>query len=47
MITITKGEAIELELFQVYYHVWLEEEILTHSSIPAWEIPWTEEPGEL
>ena len=19
----------------------------THSSIPAWEIPWTEEPGKL
>ena len=25
----------------------LEEEMLTHSSILAWEIPWTEEPGEL
>ena len=24
-----------------------EEEIITHSSIPAWEIPWTEEPGGL
>jgi len=23
----------------------LEEEIATHTSIPAWEIPWTEEPG--
>ena len=23
----------------------LEEEMATHSSIPAWEIPWTEEPG--
>ena len=23
----------------------LEEELATHSSIPAWEIPWTEEPG--
>ena len=22
----------------------LEEEMVTHSSIPAWEIPWTEEP---
>ena len=21
------------------------EEMATHSSIPAWEIPWTEEPG--
>ena len=25
----------------------LEEEVATHSSILAWKIPWTEEPGEL
>ena len=25
----------------------LEERMATHSSIPAWRIPWTEEPGEL
>ena len=25
----------------------LEKEITTHSSILAWEIPWTEEPGGL
>ena len=25
----------------------LEEEIATHSSILAWKIPWTEEPGRL
>ena len=25
----------------------LEEEMATHSSIFAWEIPWTEEPGGL
>ena len=25
----------------------LEEELATHSSIPAWRIPWTEEPGGL
>ena len=25
----------------------LEKEIATHSSILAWEIPWTEESGEL
>ena len=24
-----------------------EEEIATHSSIPAWKIPWIEKPGEL
>ena len=25
----------------------LEEEMTTHSNIPAWRIPWTEEPGGL
>ena len=25
----------------------LEKEIATHSSILAWEIPWTEQPGRL
>ena len=25
----------------------LEKDIATHSSIIAWEIPWTEEPGRL
>ena len=25
----------------------LEEGMVTHSSMLAWEIPWTEEPGEL
>ena len=25
----------------------LEEEMVTHSNILAWEIPWTEEPGQL
>ena len=25
----------------------LEEEVATHSSILAWRIPWTEEPGGL
>ena len=25
----------------------LEKEMVTHSSILAWEIPWTEEPGRL
>ena len=24
-----------------------EEEMATHSSVLAWRIPWTEEPGEL
>ena len=25
----------------------LEKEMTIHSSIPAWKIPWTEEPGGL
>ena len=25
----------------------LEKEVVTHSDILAWEIPWTEEPGGL
>ena len=25
----------------------LEEEMATHSSVLAWKIPWTEEPGRL
>ena len=25
----------------------LEEEMASHSGIPAWRIPWTEEPGGL
>ena len=35
---------------QVWSLVWqdpLKEKMATHSSIPAWEIPWTEEPGGL
>ena len=35
---------------QVQSLVWedpLEKEMATHSSIPAWEIPWTEESGGL
>ena len=25
----------------------LEKEMATHSSVPAWKIPWAEEPGRL
>ena len=25
----------------------LEEKMATHASLPAWKIPWTEEPGGL
>jgi len=30
-----------------YPNTTLEKEMATHSSILAWEIPWTEEPGGL
>ena len=39
-----------MQEIQVQSLVWedsLEKEMATHSSIPAWEIPWTEEPGRL
>jgi len=29
------------------WEYFLEKEMATHYSIPAWEIPWTEEPGGL
>ena len=40
----------EIQENRVQYLGWedpLEEEMATHSSILAWRIPWTEEPGEL
>ena len=35
---------------QVQFLDWedsLEKEMVTHSGILAWEVPWTEEPGRL
>ena len=32
--------------FTFHFHA-LEKEMATHSSIPAWRIPWMEEPGGL
>ena len=40
----------EMQVTQVRSLDWedpLEKEMATHSSILAWEIPWTEEPGGL
>ena len=40
----------ETQEIWVWSLIWkdpLEEEMSTHSSILAWEIPWTEEPGGL
>ena len=39
-----------MQEMQVQSLIWgdpLEEEVATHSSVLAWEIPWTEEPGGL
>ena len=40
-------EMQETELWSLGWEDLLEEEMATHSSILAWEIPWTEEPGGL
>ena len=43
-------KALEMREMQVQSLGWedpLEKEMETHSSILAWEIPWTEEPGWL
>ena len=36
-----------LEILKVYNIKLLEQEMATHSSTPAWKIPWMEEPGRL
>ena len=33
--------------FDPWVELLLEKEVATHSSILAWKIPWTEEPGRL
>ena len=41
---------LPMQEMQIQPLVWedpLEKEMETHSSILAWEIPWTEEPGGL
>ena len=37
----------ETEVQSVNWEDHLEKEVATHSSILAWEIPWTEEPAGL
>ena len=37
----------ETRVLSLGQEVPLEKEMATHSSIPAWKIPWTEEPGGL
>ena len=36
----------ETQVWSLGQEVPLEKEMATHSSILAWNIPWTEEPGE-
>ena len=40
-------ETQEKRVLSLGWEVPLEEEMATHSSILAWKIPWTEEPGRL
>ena len=51
---IPSGSAVKNLPAMQEMHIWspgwedpLEKEMATHSSILAWEIPWTEEPGRL
>ena len=37
----------EMQLRSLGWEEPLDKEMATSSSIPAWEIPWTEEPGRL
>ena len=40
-------EILETQVWSLGQEDLLEEEMATHSSILAWRIPWTEEPGGL
>ena len=40
-------ETQEMQVWSLNQEDPLEEEMATHSSILAWKIPWTEEPGGL
>ena len=42
-----KQETQEMWVQSLGWEDTLEEEMATHSSILAWKIPWTEEPGGL
>ena len=47
---VKNSPALEMQEMQVQSLLWkdlLEKEMATHSSILAWKIPWTEEPGGL
>ena len=40
-------ETLEAQVCSLGWEDPLEKEMATHSSIPAWRIPWTEVPGGL
>ena len=44
---LAKQETWETQVRSLSWEDPLEEEMATHFSILAWEIPWTEEPGGL
>ena len=49
---VAQWQGIHLQCRRHRFEPWvrkipLEKEMATHSSIPAWEVPWTEEPGRL
>ena len=41
------GDIKETQVRSLGWEDPLEEDMATHSSTPAWRIPWTEEPGGL
>ena len=43
----TMQETQEMQFQSLGWEDPMEEEMATHSSILAWEIPWTEKPGSL
>ena len=49
-ICFPNGSVVKIQEMWVHFlgqEDHLEKEMATHSSILAWEIPWTEEPGGL
>ena len=44
---VTNLETPETRVWSLSWEDLLEKEMATHSSILAWRIPWTEEPGRL
>ena len=47
IIYINLGDLQEMHVQSLGWEYALEKEMATHSSILAWEIPWTEKPGGL